>query len=123
MASVTGLTIEDFEKLPAALARNHELVDGALVDVSGNTALHNGLRDLLIALLLPYVKQNRLGRVISEQEYDFDGNAHGPDVSFFTAAKSSKLEARRRGQPFVPDLTIEIASPNDTFGILMKGLA
>lgn len=35
MASVTGLTIEDFEKLPDALALNHELVDGELVDVLG----------------------------------------------------------------------------------------
>ena len=120
MASVTGLTIDDFEKLPAALARNHELVDGELVDVSGNTALHNGLRDLLIVLLLPYVRQNKLGMVISEQEYDFDGNAHGPDVSFFALAKVSRLDARRRVQPFVPDLAIEIVSQNDTFENLMK---
>jgi hypothetical protein len=51
-----GLTIEDFERLPDALARNHELVDGELVDVSGNTGEHNGLRDMLIVLLLPFVK-------------------------------------------------------------------
>src|ERR1700680_3529508 len=120
MASVTGLTIEDFEKLPAALARNHELVDGELVDVSGNTALHNGLRDLLIVLLLPYVKQNKLGRVISEQEYDFDGNAHGPDVSFVSADKLPLLDQRLRVQRCVPDLAIEIVSQNDTFAGLMK---
>ena len=36
MASVTGITIDDFEKLPDALALNHELVDGELVEVSGN---------------------------------------------------------------------------------------
>jgi Uma2 family endonuclease len=120
MAAVTGLTIEDFEKLPDALARNHELVDGELVDVSGNTGLHNGLRDLLIALLLPHVKQNKLGRVISEQEFDFDGNAHGPDVSFVSAKKLHRLNARRRVQHCVPDLAIEVASQNDTFEGLMK---
>jgi hypothetical protein len=37
MANLVGLTIEDFERLPHVLARNHELVDGELVDVSGNT--------------------------------------------------------------------------------------
>ena len=56
MVAVAGLTIEDFERLPDALARNHELVDGELVDVSGNTGEHNGLRDMLIVLLLPFVK-------------------------------------------------------------------
>lgn len=56
MAAFTGLTIEDFEQLPEALARNHELVDGELVDVSGNNAQHNLLRDLLARLLAVYVE-------------------------------------------------------------------
>jgi Uma2 family endonuclease len=75
MAAVAGLTIEDFEKLPDALARNHELVDGKLVDVSGNTLIHNRLRDRLVKLLSALVEQQKLGEVISEQEFDFDGNA------------------------------------------------
>jgi len=117
---VAGLTIEDFEKLPDALARNHELVDGELVDVSGNTAEHKTLRDLLIALLLDYVKRNKLGRVIAEQEYDFAGNAHGPDVSFFGPEKVQLCNRKRRVQMFVPDLAIEIVSENDTFAALTK---
>jgi Uma2 family endonuclease len=120
MAAVAGLTIEDFEKLPDALARNHELVDGELVDVSGNTAGHNELRDLLIALLLPFAKQKKLGRVIAEQEYDFGGNAHGPDVSFISAGKQQLLDSKRRVQLFVPDLAIEIVSQNDKFAALTQ---
>jgi Uma2 family endonuclease len=115
-----ALTIEDFEKLPDALARNHELVNGELVDVSGNTGSHNALRDLLIAMLLPFVKQKNLGAVISEQEYDFDGNAHGPDVSFFRTKKRKFYDRKRRVQSFVPDLAIEIVSQNDKFEALMK---
>jgi Uma2 family endonuclease len=109
------ITIEDFERLPDALALNHELVDGELVDVSGNTPNHNFLRDLLITLLLPYVNKHKLGRIVSEQEYDFDGNAHGPDVTFFVPDKVRLCEATRRVQRFVPDLAIEIVSHNDTF--------
>jgi hypothetical protein len=56
MSAVSPMTIEDFEGLPHELAYYHELVDGELVDVSGNTAYHNALRDLLIAMLLFYVK-------------------------------------------------------------------
>jgi len=37
MASFTRLTIDDFERLPQEQVKNQELVDGELVDVSGNT--------------------------------------------------------------------------------------
>jgi Uma2 family endonuclease len=115
MPLVSPLTIDDFERLPDALAYYHELVDGELVDVSGNTLSHNLLRDLLISLLLSYVNTQKLGRVVGEQEYDFNGNAHGPDVSFFGPDKMSLSEAGRRVQRFVPDLAIEIVSQTDTF--------
>ena len=76
MATSTLLTIDDFERLPAEMAENHELVNGELVDVSGNTPRHNLLRDYLVRILWPSVEKNKLGTIISEQEYDFLGNAH-----------------------------------------------
>ena len=115
MARITGLTIEDFEQLPEALAHNHELVDGELVDVSGNTGNHNSLRDALVELLRPHVRKHKLGQVVSEQEFEFDQNAHGPDVSFIGPEKARVFDGDRRVQPFVPDLAIEIASKNDRF--------
>jgi Uma2 family endonuclease len=120
MQLVSPLTIDDFERLPDELAYYHELVDGELVDVSGNTPNHNGLRDLLISMLLPYVKEHKLGRVVGEQEYDFAGNAHGPDVTFFSPEKLKLCDGKLRVQRFVPDLAIEIVSENDTFGKLVK---
>ena len=117
---MAGLTIEDFEKLPDTLARNHELVDGELVDVSGNTLGHNRLRDRLIQLLGAAVKRRKLGEVIAEQEYDFDGNAHGPDVTFVSRERLDGLDPKRRVQLCVPDLAIEIVSQNDTYAALMK---
>jgi Uma2 family endonuclease len=120
MASATGITIEEFEKLPAALALNHELVDGELIDVSGNTVSHNRLRDILVRLLSPFVEEPKLGLIISEQEFDFGGNAHGPDVSLIGAEKLHLIERGRRVQPFVPDLAIEIVSENDKHRFLMK---
>ena len=119
MALVAGLTIDDFEKLPDAVALNHELVDGELVDVSGNTGEHNELRDLIIALLWLHFEQHKLGRVLAEQEFDFGGNAHGPDVSFFGQAKVPQYDRKLRVQRFVPDLAIEIVSANDKFQDLM----
>jgi Uma2 family endonuclease len=120
MALVERLTIEDFEQLPDALALNHELVDGKLVDVSGNKPYHNSLRDLLVILLGPHVMDRKLGKIISEQEFDFDGNAHGPDVSFIEAPKLHLIDPERRVQLFVPDLAIEIVSKRDTFDQLIQ---
>jgi Uma2 family endonuclease len=122
VAISTGLTIEDFERLPDALANNHELIDGELVDVSGNTGYHNRLRDLLVKLLSPVVEP-ALGMIISEQEFDFDGNAHGPDVSFIGASKLHLFDRKRRVQLFVPDLAIEIVSENDRFKPLIQKAA
>lgn len=120
MPLASPLTIDDFERLPDALALNHELVDGKLVEVSGNTPIHNRLRDYLNRLLGDHAKKNRLGEVISEQEYDFGGNAYGPDVSFYVTEKIPLLEERRRVQRFVPDLAIEIVCQNDTFARLTQ---
>jgi Uma2 family endonuclease len=120
MQLASPLTIEDFERLPDELALNHELEDGKLVDVSGNTLGHNLLRDLLIRMLSLHVTEGKLGTVVGEQEYDFGGNAHGPDVSFFVSQKEQLREIARRVQRFVPDLAIEIVSENDTFKKLVK---
>lgn len=117
-AATAPLTIDDFERLPDEVALNHELVDGKLVDVSGNTGKHIALRDLLNAMLLFFLTEHKLGRVLTEQEYDFGGNAHGPDVSFFGPAKAEMFEDVRV-QRFVPDLAVEIASRNDKFSALL----
>jgi Uma2 family endonuclease len=114
MAAVAGLTIDDFEELPDDLARNHELVDGELVDVAGNNPQHNLLRDFLVELLRPFVRAHGLGVVIAEQEYDFGGNVHGPDITFFTESKRVLFDKKLRVQRFVPDVAIEVVSANDT---------
>ena len=119
-ATTTLLTIEDFERLPDDVAKGHELVDGELVDVSGNTPVHNRLKDRLLAWLLFFAEGCGLGTVISEQEYDFEGNAHGPDVSFFGPAKAPLIDPKKRVQRFVPDLAVEIASWSDTYENLIR---
>jgi Uma2 family endonuclease len=120
MATATHLTIDDFERFPQEQAKNHELVDGELVEMSGNTLYRNSIRDLLIELLRPIVRERGLGTVVAEQEYDFNGNVHGPDVSFFGPAKKALQDLHRRVQRFVPDLAIEIVSENDSWSSLVR---
>ena len=118
--TTTRLTIDDFERLPDEQAKNRELVDGELIDVSGNTPENNSIRDFLIEVLRPFVRERGLGRVIAEQEYNFSGNAYGPDVSFFGPAKLALLDRHKRVQRFVPDLAVEVVSPSNSFGTLMR---
>lgn len=120
MATSVHLTIDDFERLPEEQAKNRELVDGELVEMSGNTLYHNSIRDHLIELLRPLARERGLGAVVAEQEYDFAGNAHGPDVSFFGPAKQALADPDKRVQRFVPDLAIEIVSANDTFNSIFR---
>ncbi len=120
MATTTLLTIDDFERLPDEQAKDHELVDGELIDVSERTLGHNQLRDHLLVLLAQIVSDHGLGEVIAEQDYDFAGNAHGPDVTFVGNAKASLIDPAKRVQPFVPDFAIEIASENDTWNGIMR---
>jgi Uma2 family endonuclease len=124
MAVATGLTIEDYEALPEALARGHELVKGELVEVSGNIGEHNQLRFLIERVLAEYLEKHELGGlVLSEQEYRFDEETtRAPDVSYFSEAKKRLYNPDRRVQLFVPDLAIEIASPNDRFGLVIDKL-
>lgn len=120
MATTTHLTIDDFERLPAEMAENHELVDGELVPVSGNNLKHNSIKMRLSALIHHAVVEQSLGTVVTEQEYDFDGNAHGPDISFFDVSKEALADPNKRVQRFVPDLAIEIVSTHDTFNSLVS---
>ncbi len=58
--------------------------------------------------------------VICKQEFDFNGSIHAPEIAFFNSQKVHLLEWDERVQKFVPDLTIEIASPSDTYGGLLQ---
>ncbi|MDQ2900530.1 MAG: Uma2 family endonuclease [Acidobacteriota bacterium] len=111
------LTIDDYELLPSELAEGHELVDGELV---GNTPNHIDLQRFLSEILGTVVRNRDLGRIYFELEYDFDGNAHGPDISFIGNHRIHLLDRNKRVQRFVPDLAIEIASISDTYEGLMQ---
>jgi len=120
MAIAAALTVDEYEALPDSLTQHYELIDGELVEVANNNLEHNLLRDRLWQLLSRTATENDLGLVIAEQQFDFDGNTHAPDVSFIRTNKLRLLDLKLRVQRFVPDLAIEIASPSDKFEGLMK---
>jgi Uma2 family endonuclease len=120
MAAITGLTIDDFERLTSEEAENCELVEGELIPISSGTFEHNSTRDWFTMRVGPIIFDGRLGRLVAEQEYDFGGNVHAPDVSFFGISKLPLVNPKKRVQRFVPDLAIEIVSANDTVSALWR---
>ncbi|MBC7925493.1 MAG: Uma2 family endonuclease [Bryobacteraceae bacterium] len=107
------LTVEDYERLPQDQVHNQELIDGELVEVSGNTAAHIRVSYDLSLRLGNFIRAGNLGEVAVEMEFDFGGNVYAPDISFFTPAKSQQVVLLKRVQPFVPDLAVEVVSAND----------
>jgi Uma2 family endonuclease len=114
------MTIDQFELLTDDEVYYRELVDGELVDVSGNLPPHHMTRDRLISSLLTWLDSGGTGTALSEQDYDFLGNVHGPDVTYFRPDKRKLLELYKRVQRFVPDLAVEIASASDTHDGLIR---
>src|SRR5260221_709823 len=74
---IVVLFTDDFAQLPLSNIRReqHEEVIAQHV-VPGGISGHIMLRDHLLVLLSPYERERKLGKVICEQDYDFEGNVH-----------------------------------------------
>lgn len=53
--------------------------------------------------------------MLTDQQYDFNGNPDGPDVSFFRVDKLALTRPDECVQRFVPDLAVEIAFYGETW--------
>jgi len=109
------LTIEQFERLPDEGWRL-ELVRGQVVREPpagfehGEIAIHIG------AVLLAFVKENGLGRVVGTQSgfvlFDEPPTVRAPDVAFVREDRFNF--DRTRFAPMAADLAVEVLSPSNT---------
>jgi len=110
-------TVEEFEvfiALPENADRRFELVDGELVEKMP-TQLHGWIVILLVEVLLPYLRENPIGRILAEAAYRIPGDGHNnhvPDLSFITNDKLPIV--RKSAAPYMPDLAVEVKSPDQT---------
>ncbi len=109
-------TVEEFEAL-LALPENRdrllELVNGEIVEKMP-TEKHGETAALIGAALLAFVRPNKLGRVGVEVRHRMpqdQRNSLLPDVSFISGKRPSVTEG---SVPQMPDLAIEIKSPDDS---------
>ncbi len=111
-------TIEEFETfiaLPDNEDRLFELIDGEIVE-KVPTERHSIVTGNTYAALREHVKPRNLGRVVFEVRYRVPGDDHNarlPDVSF-TRRERLKPVVDEGVVSQIPDLCVEVQSPNDT---------
>jgi Uma2 family endonuclease len=119
MATTTHLlTWKEFEQLPDEHA---EILEGELITLPPPKGKHSLIADN-VAELLRALKENGLGRVLSEAGYKLSEAPPSwiqPDVSFL---KKERVLALEPDGYFVgaPELAVEIVSPSETPGTLHR---
>jgi Uma2 family endonuclease len=111
-------TVEEFEAF-IAQTENHErlfeLIDGEIIE-KVPTELHSIVAGNFYSSLREYVKPRNLGRVVFEVRYRIpndDRNTRVPDVSF-TRTERLLPVVEQGAVPQIPDLCIEVQSPDDS---------
>lgn len=117
-------TVDEFETFLAQSEnadRAFELVHGELVEKAMPTEEHGLIVANLLAALWIFVKQVGMGRVGAEIRNRLPGddhNARQPDISYF--ADASRPIVERGAVPRLPDLVVEVKSPDDTYRLMRE---
>lgn len=106
-------TVEDLLNMPVD-GLKHELVDGEIV-VSPTGYLHSEITTRISHILATFLDGHPIGRVLSSDVGIWfpNGNLRSPDVTFVRNEKRPKGDALYDFAKFVPDLAVEVLSPND----------
>jgi len=111
------MTVDQFEEflaLPENRDRNFELIDGEIIEKMP-TDEHGTIANWIGGEFHIYLKANPIGRAGVEVRFqmpDDPANSIQPDVSFI---KAEHAVVKQGAVPRMPDLAVEIKSPDDTF--------
>jgi len=110
---ITVAAFEQFLALPENQDRLLELIHGEMIEKMP-TEEHGMIASNINIILGSFVKKTKAGRVGIEVRYQSTAdqlNARLPDISF---SRAQRPVIKRGGVPELPDLAIEIKSPDDT---------
>lgn len=112
-------TIEEFEAfiaLPENRDRYFELIDGEFVEKAMPTEEHGIVVLNLGTDMRIFLRVNPIGRVMTEVRVrvpDDPHNSRQPDLAFFL--NTGRPVVKRGAVPQMPDLVIEVKSPDDSY--------
>jgi len=113
----------DFAHRPDNRDRHFELVEGEVVEMSRPGEIHGVVCANVGWVLGAYSRQVNRGYVCSNDtgillERNPD-TVCGPDLAFYLQSKKWK-ELEKKYSERLPDLAVEVLSPNDRFGIMTR---
>src|SRR5262245_10180214 len=112
---VTVVEFEQFLALPENRGRFFELIHGEIVE-KVPTEEHGLIAGNICGFLWQYTRQSGFGRAVIEVQIrmpDDDYNSRQPDLAFF--ADTTRPIVKRGPVHQMPELVIEVKSPDDTY--------
>ncbi len=104
-------TNEDFEELPAFYER-YELIKGKLVERMSTGGEHGRITGLIAKHFTLFDPEEKIGLVWHDTSFNIaPGFIPTPDLAFVTLARMPVIDAK--ALKVVPDLVVEVHSPND----------
>ena len=115
-------TLDEFEAfiaLPENADRRFELIDGEIVE-KVPTEEHGVIISIINGEIYVYLKDNPIGRVAVEARHKMPEdrrNSRIPDLAFTSAERALPI-TRKGAVPQMPDLAVEVKSPDDSIGLM-----
>jgi Uma2 family endonuclease len=112
----TFAEFEAFIALPENLNRHFELIHGGIVEKAMPTEEHGIIIHTLSGEIYIFLKANPIARAEIEVRYKMpkdDHNGRQPDLSVITDTNTPIV--RKGAVPRMPDLAVEVKSPDDKF--------
>jgi Uma2 family endonuclease len=117
--------LEQMAKEPFELLESERIVKLATI------AEHSNIIRMLFVLLYQFITSNKLGEIFQDSTYaltdapDWVKGSRIPDLMFYAAPRfhhytQTMPDWKKKPYLLIPDLTIEIVSPNDTYSIINK---
>ena len=115
-----AMTMEEFLENDI---EGYEYVKGELVPMAAAAIIHGKVGMNIILPLGSYVRENKLGRLFTnETTFQLGDRVVKPDIAFVSTERLPEDEFK--GFPDAPDLAIEIVSPSDKhYDVTEKALA
>ena len=111
-------TADEFMRIPDPIESGYyELVNGELRLMSPAGGQHGIIGVNLLAELIPFVRQHKLGRISTIESgfrlFPDENTVRAPDIAF--VAKGRLATIPESYVPLAPDLAIEVVSPGDSW--------
>lgn len=113
----SGLTADDLLHMSRDPSHRYELVKGELVQMPPVGGEHADVAAEVTARLRPHAQRHRLGTVLVEAGFRLASDpdtVRAPDVSFIAATRVPAGGLPKGYITGVPDLAVEVMSPDDT---------